>query len=54
MLQGLEKKLSEVENENLFLKEREITLLNQINSVKIENVDLRIQSERFSFFAQKE
>lgn len=50
----MESKLIQYENEILSLKERENELLGQINTMRSENFELRLKTERFSFFATKE
>ncbi|CDW76753.1 UNKNOWN [Stylonychia lemnae] len=49
-----EEKLIQYENEILMLKQREADLLGQMNTVKQENFDLKMKTERMSFFAQRD
>eukprot|EP00347_Sterkiella_histriomuscorum_P008354 403345423 len=52
--QEMEQKLISYENEIIMLKERETELLGQINTMRSENFELRLKTERFSFLATKE
>ena len=42
----LEHKLEETENNYIHLKDREADLLSQINTLRCENIDLRLKGER--------